>query len=91
MKRPVLQNSQVEIVKSGRFYTVLLGKHISLTWDKGTSLLVHISATYRVLIHYNTLFAWLDLIFYYNIVYVKYIHCVAYIVLCVGEGVRPVW
>ncbi|XP_037308269.2 von Willebrand factor [Pungitius pungitius] len=47
MKRPVLLNSQVEIVKSGRFYTVLLGKHISLTWDKGTSLLVHISATYR--------------------------------------------
>ncbi|KAI4826035.1 hypothetical protein KUCAC02_021691 [Chaenocephalus aceratus] len=47
MKRPVLQSSQVEIVKSGQFYTVLLGKHISLSWDKGTRLLVHISATYR--------------------------------------------
>ncbi|KAK1887428.1 von Willebrand factor [Dissostichus eleginoides] len=47
MKRPVLQSSQVEIVKSSQFYTVLLGKHISLSWDKGTRLLVHISATYR--------------------------------------------
>ncbi|XP_042351593.1 von Willebrand factor [Plectropomus leopardus] len=47
MKRPVLQSSQVEIVRSGQFYTVLLGKHISLSWDKGTRLLVHISATYR--------------------------------------------
>ncbi|XP_034734682.1 von Willebrand factor isoform X2 [Etheostoma cragini] len=47
MKRPVLQSSQVEILQSGQFYTVLLGKHISLSWDKGTRLLVHISATYR--------------------------------------------
>uniref|UniRef100_A0A8D0ARC9 von Willebrand factor n=1 Tax=Sander lucioperca TaxID=283035 RepID=A0A8D0ARC9_SANLU len=46
MKRPVLQSSQVEILQSGQFYTVLLGKHISLSWDKGTRLLVHISATY---------------------------------------------
>lgn len=49
MKKPVLQGSQVEIVRSGQFYTLLLGKDISLTWDKGTRLLVHISATYRVL------------------------------------------
>uniref|UniRef100_A0A3Q4B0E0 von Willebrand factor n=1 Tax=Mola mola TaxID=94237 RepID=A0A3Q4B0E0_MOLML len=47
MKKPVLQSSQVEIVRSGQFYTLLLGKHISLSWDKGTRLLVHISATYR--------------------------------------------
>ncbi|XP_036961883.1 von Willebrand factor isoform X3 [Acanthopagrus latus] len=47
MKRPVLQGSQVEIVRSGQFYTLLLGKHISLSWDKGTRLLVHISAAYR--------------------------------------------
>ncbi|MEQ2275343.1 hypothetical protein XENORESO_002286, partial [Xenotaenia resolanae] len=47
MKRPVLQNSQVEIVRSGQFYTVMLGKHISISWDRGTRLLVHISASYR--------------------------------------------
>ncbi|GAA6225493.1 von Willebrand factor-like [Lates japonicus] len=47
MKRPVLQGSQVEIIQSGQFYTLLLGKHISLSWDKGTHLLVHISASYR--------------------------------------------
>ncbi|XP_053283367.1 von Willebrand factor isoform X1 [Pleuronectes platessa] len=47
MKKPVLPGSQVEIVRSGQFYTLLLGKHISLSWDKGTRLLVHISATYR--------------------------------------------
>ncbi|XP_076589526.1 von Willebrand factor [Chaetodon auriga] len=47
MKKPVLQGSQVEIVRSGQFYTLLLGKHLSLSWDKGTRLLVHISAAYR--------------------------------------------
>ncbi|TKS73397.1 von Willebrand factor [Collichthys lucidus] len=47
MKKPVLHGSQVEIVRSGQFYTLLLGKYISLSWDKGTRLLVHISATYR--------------------------------------------
>ncbi|KAM6936930.1 von Willebrand factor [Xenentodon cancila] len=47
MKRPVPQSSQVEIVRSGQFYTLLLGKHISLSWDRGTRLLVHISASYR--------------------------------------------
>ncbi|KAF3688863.1 von Willebrand factor [Channa argus] len=47
MTRPVLQGSQVEIIRSGHFYTLLLGKHISISWDKGTRLLVHISAAYR--------------------------------------------
>uniref|UniRef100_M3ZNL1 von Willebrand factor n=1 Tax=Xiphophorus maculatus TaxID=8083 RepID=M3ZNL1_XIPMA len=47
MKTPVLQSSQVEIIRSGQFYTVMLGKHISLSWDRGTRLLVHISASYR--------------------------------------------
>ncbi|XP_019745937.1 von Willebrand factor isoform X2 [Hippocampus comes] len=47
MKVPVPQSSQVEIIRSGQFYTLLLGKHISLSWDKGTHLLVHISAEYR--------------------------------------------
>lgn len=48
MKKPVTQESQVEIIRSGPFYTLLLGKQISLSWDKGTRLLVHISSTYRV-------------------------------------------
>uniref|UniRef100_A0A8C4DJ53 von Willebrand factor n=1 Tax=Dicentrarchus labrax TaxID=13489 RepID=A0A8C4DJ53_DICLA len=46
----VMQAGEVtrsQIVRSGQFYTLLLGKHISLSWDKGTRLLVHISATYR--------------------------------------------
>lgn len=47
MKRPVPQGSQVEIVRSGHFYTLQLGKHISLSWDMGTRLLVHISPEYR--------------------------------------------
>lgn len=48
MKKPVMQESQVEIIRSGPFYTLLLGKQISLSWDRGTRLLVHISSTYRV-------------------------------------------
>ncbi|KAF7670343.1 hypothetical protein LDENG_00018730 [Lucifuga dentata] len=47
MKKPVLLGSEVEIVHSGQFYTLLLGKYISLSWDRGTRLLVHISAKYR--------------------------------------------
>ncbi|XP_017261520.1 von Willebrand factor isoform X1 [Kryptolebias marmoratus] len=47
MKKPVQQSSQVEIIRSGEFYTLLLGKHISLSWDKGTRILVHISASYK--------------------------------------------
>lgn len=43
-----MQSSQVEIIRSGQFYTLLLGKQISLSWDRGTRLLVHISAQYRV-------------------------------------------
>lgn len=51
MKKPVMQESQVEIIRSGQFYTLLLGKQISLSWDRGTRLLVHISSTYRVQIY----------------------------------------
>ncbi|XP_071393775.1 von Willebrand factor [Centroberyx affinis] len=47
MRKPVLQGSEVEIVRSGQFYILLLGKHISISWDKGTRLLVHISSEYR--------------------------------------------
>lgn len=43
-----MQSSQVEIIRSGQFYTLLLGKQISLSWDRRTQLLVHISAQYRV-------------------------------------------
>lgn len=83
MKKPVMQDSQVEIIRSGQFYTLLLGKQISLSWDKGTRLLVHISSTYRVQIHscisLDTNNAHL-LHFKKNIYYVK-----------TGPGVRPVW
>ncbi|XP_061630178.1 von Willebrand factor isoform X1 [Phyllopteryx taeniolatus] len=47
MKTPVPQSAQVEIIRLGQFYTLLLGKHISLSWDMGTQLLVHLSAEYR--------------------------------------------
>uniref|UniRef100_A0A3B4BK09 von Willebrand factor n=1 Tax=Periophthalmus magnuspinnatus TaxID=409849 RepID=A0A3B4BK09_9GOBI len=44
MKKPVLLDSQVQVVRSGHSYTVLLGKHIFLSWDRGTHLRVHVSA-----------------------------------------------
>ncbi|XP_067090003.1 von Willebrand factor [Osmerus mordax] len=47
MRRAVLQGSEVEIVRSGLFYILLLGKHISIIWDRGTRLVVHLSASYR--------------------------------------------
>lgn len=73
MKRPVLQGTQVEIIRSGQFYTVLLGKDISLSWDKGTHLLVHISSTYRVLIskHYCELVKYFFPPF--TVFYIKYV------------------
>ena len=51
MRRPVLQGSEVEVVRSGQFYILLLGKHIAISWDQGTHLLVHLSAQYRVRTH----------------------------------------
>ncbi|XP_056137639.1 von Willebrand factor isoform X2 [Lampris incognitus] len=47
MRRPVRQGSEVEIIHSGQFYILLLGKHISISWDQSTRLLLHISAKYR--------------------------------------------
>ncbi|KAA0715188.1 von Willebrand factor [Triplophysa tibetana] len=47
MKRPVLKETEVEIVRSGQYYIVMLGKHISLTWDTGTRISLQISGHYR--------------------------------------------
>lgn len=55
MRRPVLHGSEVEMVHSGQFYILLLGKHISISWDQGTRLLVHISAQYRVIMDYTAI------------------------------------
>lgn len=48
MKRPVLKETEVEIVRSGQYHIVLLGKHISLTWDTGTRVSLQIGGQYRV-------------------------------------------
>ncbi|KAJ8002410.1 hypothetical protein DPEC_G00158600 [Dallia pectoralis] len=47
MKKPVMKGTEVEIVRSGQSFILLLGKHISIFWDLGTRLLVHISSFYR--------------------------------------------
>ncbi|XP_064199356.1 von Willebrand factor isoform X1 [Anguilla rostrata] len=47
MKRPVLKETEVEIVRSGLYYILLLGKDIVITWDKGTRLVVQIKGHYR--------------------------------------------
>uniref|UniRef100_A0A8C2F5D3 von Willebrand factor n=1 Tax=Cyprinus carpio TaxID=7962 RepID=A0A8C2F5D3_CYPCA len=47
MKRPVLKETAVEIVRSGEYYIILLGKHISITWDTGTRISLQISGQYR--------------------------------------------
>ncbi|XP_038840936.1 von Willebrand factor-like, partial [Salvelinus namaycush] len=47
MKKPVMKGVEVEIIRSGQFFILLLGKHISISWDLGTRLLVHISSQYR--------------------------------------------
>ncbi|KAL2092953.1 hypothetical protein ACEWY4_010265 [Coilia grayii] len=43
MKRPVLSGVQVEIVRSGLYYILLLGSDISITWDTATRLEVQIT------------------------------------------------
>uniref|UniRef100_A0A4W5QVE9 von Willebrand factor n=1 Tax=Hucho hucho TaxID=62062 RepID=A0A4W5QVE9_9TELE len=50
MKKPVMKGVEVEIIRSGQFFILLLGKHISISWDLGTRLLVHISSQYRVIL-----------------------------------------
>ncbi|XP_053356531.1 von Willebrand factor [Clarias gariepinus] len=47
MRRPVMKETPVEIVRSGLYYIVLLGKHISLTWDTGTRIILQIDSAYR--------------------------------------------
>uniref|UniRef100_A0A672PHD4 von Willebrand factor n=1 Tax=Sinocyclocheilus grahami TaxID=75366 RepID=A0A672PHD4_SINGR len=47
MKRPVLKETAVEIVRSGQYYIILLGKHISITWDTGTRISLQINGQYR--------------------------------------------
>lgn len=92
MKRPVLQGTQVEIIRSGQFYTVLLGKDISLSWDKGTHLLVHISSTYRVLIskHYFELVkSFFSPI--HSILYEIFLFVCSYMLCCLEPGVWSVW
>uniref|UniRef100_A0A8C8MEA0 von Willebrand factor n=1 Tax=Oncorhynchus tshawytscha TaxID=74940 RepID=A0A8C8MEA0_ONCTS len=39
MKKPVMKGVEVEIIRSGQFFILLLGKHISISWDLGTRLL----------------------------------------------------
>ncbi|KAF7699418.1 hypothetical protein HF521_004160 [Silurus meridionalis] len=47
MRKPVMKETEVEMVRSGLYYTVLLGKHISITWDMGTRIILQISSVYR--------------------------------------------
>uniref|UniRef100_A0A3B4EJ56 von Willebrand factor n=1 Tax=Pygocentrus nattereri TaxID=42514 RepID=A0A3B4EJ56_PYGNA len=47
MKKPVMKETDVEIVRSGFYYIILLGKHISLTWDTGTHIILQINGQYR--------------------------------------------
>ncbi|TRY64777.1 hypothetical protein DNTS_014301, partial [Danionella cerebrum] len=43
----LMEHGEIEIVRSGQFYIVLLGKHISLMWDTGTRISLQISSLYR--------------------------------------------
>lgn len=43
-----MKETGVEIVRSGLYYIVLLGKHISLTWDRGTRIILQINGQYKV-------------------------------------------
>ncbi|XP_053533763.1 von Willebrand factor [Ictalurus punctatus] len=47
MRRPVMKETDIEIVRSGLYYIILLGKHISLTWDMGTRIILQIDSVYR--------------------------------------------
>nr|XP_023655901.1 von Willebrand factor [Paramormyrops kingsleyae] len=47
MKKPVLKETEVEIVRSGLYYILLLGKDIMITWDQGSRLVVQIKGHYR--------------------------------------------
>ncbi|XP_006633894.3 von Willebrand factor [Lepisosteus oculatus] len=47
MQKPVVHETEVEIIKSGLFYIVLLGKDLSVTWDRGTRIIVQLKGHYR--------------------------------------------
>ncbi|XP_030646283.1 von Willebrand factor [Chanos chanos] len=47
MRKPVMKETVVEIVRSGLYYILLLGEDISVTWDRATRLTLQISPRYR--------------------------------------------
>ncbi|XP_041111290.1 von Willebrand factor-like [Polyodon spathula] len=47
MKKPVKDETEVEIIRSGLYFILLLGKGISVTWDLGTRVTVQLKGQYR--------------------------------------------
>ncbi|MGH0173646.1 UNVERIFIED_CONTAM: hypothetical protein FKN15_066132 [Acipenser sinensis] len=47
MRKPVKDETEVEIIRSGLYFILLLGKGISVTWDLGTRVTVQLKGQYR--------------------------------------------
>ncbi|MGH0133630.1 UNVERIFIED_CONTAM: hypothetical protein FKN15_075999 [Acipenser sinensis] len=48
MRKPVKDETEVEIIRSGLYFILLLGKGISVTWDLGTRVTVQLKGQYRL-------------------------------------------
>ncbi|XP_028664014.2 von Willebrand factor [Erpetoichthys calabaricus] len=47
MKKPVSDQTQIEIIKSGLYYIILLGQGLSVMWNLGTRVTVQMQGHYR--------------------------------------------
>ncbi|XP_069765096.1 von Willebrand factor [Narcine bancroftii] len=47
IKKPILNGEDLEIFNSDRYYIIVLGKVISILWDKGTRISVRIQGQYQ--------------------------------------------
>ncbi|XP_053574707.1 von Willebrand factor [Bombina bombina] len=46
-KKPPRDETDMEVIQSGRYFILLLGKQMSVTWDKGMRVYVKLKETYR--------------------------------------------
>ncbi|MEE6519800.1 hypothetical protein FKM82_017537, partial [Ascaphus truei] len=47
IKKPLRDGTDVEVLQSGHFFILLLGKTMSVTWDKGMRVYVKLKENYR--------------------------------------------
>lgn len=57
IKVPPKDDSDLEVVRSGRYYIILLGKSISVTWDLAMGVSVILKGNFKVSVFCFTIYS----------------------------------